>query len=115
MAYKNPEDQKEYAKKHYQGNKELYKKRAVESKKKIRKEIQDRIQEIKTNTPCADCDQFYHYSVMDFDHVDGEKVANVSKLVGTGNWKLIEEEISKCEIVCANDHRLRTFTRLERA
>lgn len=49
---------------------------------------------------------------MDFDHVWGEKKFNLSS-AATGRHKIriIEEEIAKCDIVCANCHRVRTFTR----
>lgn len=63
--------------------------------------------------PCKDCgfmpivpDQ------MDFDHVSGEKIAPVAKLVSGGKTiEKIKEELSKCDLVCANCHRLRTYKR----
>lgn len=48
---------------------------------------------------------------MDFDHVRGRKQANVMELVSTLSKKRIDEEISKCEIVCSNCHRIRTHLR----
>jgi hypothetical protein len=44
---------------------------------------------------------------MDFDHVRGTKISDVSNLRTT---KALEE-IKKCELVCAVCHRLRTMER----
>jgi lysyl-tRNA synthetase class I len=71
------------------------------------------IQELKSNTPCMDCKLIYPYYVMDFDHVRGQKHANVMELIKTLSKKKIDEEIAKCEIVCSNCHRVRTYMRKE--
>lgn len=64
--------------------------------------------------PCTDCGDQFPPSVMDFDHMRGEKVAEVSALVGSrGSLKRILAEIEKCDLVCANCHRLRTARRRE--
>lgn len=60
--------------------------------------------------PCADCGATLRPEAMDFDHVRGEKVANVSDLVG-GARRLLLVEIAKCELVCASCHRVRTADR----
>lgn len=48
--------------------------------------------------------------VLEFDHKDGvEKIESVGRMVGNGySWETIEKEIEKCEIRCANCHRIRT-------
>jgi lysyl-tRNA synthetase class I len=69
------------------------------------------IQELKSKTPCMDCKINYPYYVMDFDHVRGRKHKNVMELIPTLSKKKIDEEISKCEIVCSNCHRIRTHQR----
>jgi len=66
------------------------------------------IEELKSRTPCADCGKKFGYWVMDLDHVSGEKVKNLNKMQ-TGSLEAVLEEISKCEVVCANCHRLRTY------
>lgn len=69
-----------------------------------------RYQALKTG-PCADCGIVYPHYVMDFDHLDGaEKLHNVSNLMASSLEKLIEE-IQKCDLVCANCHRARTWNR----
>lgn len=47
---------------------------------------------------------------MDFDHLRDKKF-NLSKAHLTGSLKKITEEIAKCEVVCSNCHRVRTFER----
>ena len=64
------------------------------------------------SVPCVDCENSYPYYVMDMDHVRGVKqfqlsvAANKRKALPT-----IQEEIAKCDVVCANCHRERTFSR----
>jgi hypothetical protein len=61
--------------------------------------------------PCADCGNEYPSYVMDFDHV-GEKLEAVSRMVPSYALKRLQSEIAKCDVVCANCHRIRTFQRL---
>jgi hypothetical protein len=61
--------------------------------------------------PCLDCAKVYRPSQMDFDHVKGIKVKNVSNLIHHGSRKQLLEEIAKCELVCALCHRIRTHDR----
>lgn len=63
--------------------------------------------------PCMDCGGRFPPAAMDFDHVRGEKVAAVSALVAQAAvLKRLRDEIAKCDIVCANCHRIRTAKRL---
>jgi hypothetical protein len=62
--------------------------------------------------PCRDCGVQYPPVAMDFDHVRGQKVADLSTLVVGSSLDRIREEIAKCEVVCANCHRIRTASRL---
>lgn len=59
--------------------------------------------------PCADCGQIYPHYVMDFDHVRGSKKSCLAKVRSV---KLAESEMLKCEVVCANCHRERTYRRM---
>lgn len=66
------------------------------------------------NVPCADCQESYPPYVMDFDHRDpSTKVADIGYFLKLQSWKRLEEEISKCDIVCSNCHRIRTAILLE--
>jgi hypothetical protein len=78
---------------------------------KRRKEIRDIIIKHK-NFPCIDCGLEYPWYVMDFDHVRGEKKFDLSVAAQKGrSIKSILDEIAKCELVCSNCHRERTFNR----
>lgn len=63
--------------------------------------------------PCMDCGASYPPIVMEFDHRPGEqKKCDVARLAqpGTGLDTLLAE-VAKCDLVCANCHRLRTLAR----
>lgn len=61
--------------------------------------------------PCADCHGVFPPYVMDFDHLD----ATLKRFdVGRARKYSLDEikrEIAKCELVCANCHRIRTHER----
>ena len=65
--------------------------------------------------PCADCGRRFPTCAMDLDHVRGAKEFKVSEAVQRAyalSMKRVLEEIAKCEVVCANCHRVRTQQRL---
>lgn len=63
------------------------------------------------SVPCMDCKKQYPYYVMDFDHRDGStKEYNLSQMRFVSKEKFLEEA-SKCDIVCSNCHRERTYQR----
>ncbi len=110
MAYKDPHDPRLLAKRreHYYDNKEAYKQRAKAAKAATAQWVT----EYKESRSCMDCGEFYPAYVMDFDHRDATiKVSNVAKLLGYG-LKRVKEEIEKCDLVCANCHRVRTHKRI---
>lgn len=64
------------------------------------------------DAPCTDCGGRFPSYCMDFDHVRGIKVASVSAMLNrSASRERILAEIAKCELVCANCHRIRTFGR----
>jgi hypothetical protein len=70
------------------------------------------IVEVKRDKACLDCGIVYPPHVLDFDHVRGTKHRAVSSLVGRGSSLLVlATEIAKCDLVCSNCHRERTFQR----
>lgn len=69
------------------------------------------IAKIKSETPCADCKVNYPSHVMDFDHINGDKENTISVMVHNCSWEDLLQEIEKCEVVCANCHRQRTWYR----
>ena len=72
---------------------------------------QDYVDQVKSG-PCLDCGGKFPAECMDFDHVRGAKIAGVSALLGrSAGLELIIEEIKKCDLICANCHRIRTRKR----
>jgi hypothetical protein len=63
--------------------------------------------------PCLDCGERFPPIAMDFDHVRGEKTKSISYLVRNSTWEAVLKEIAKCDLVCANCHRVRTSERGE--
>ncbi len=61
------------------------------------------------NKPCLDCGKSYPPEVMEFDHLR-DKSFVLSKVKRHSKQTIIDE-INKCELVCANCHRIRTFSR----
>lgn len=67
---------------------------------------------IKENGRCADCGGRFPAIVMEFDHVRGRKKFTVSNRVhGHTGLAPVLAEIAKCDLVCANCHRVRTWKR----
>lgn len=96
------------SKAHYLANKSYYRNRNKQAGMALR----DLIKKIKEETPCSDCGNKFPYYVMDFDHVRGKKRGNISEIFFTLGRLKLEEEIKKCDVVCANCHRIRTFNRM---
>jgi hypothetical protein len=65
--------------------------------------------------PCADCGVQYPYYVMDFDHRDASSKLFALNSVHWQTIKSILKEIEKCDVVCSNCHRERTYRRLTAA
>lgn len=66
--------------------------------------------DLKLISGCSDCGYLGHGAALDFDHVRGDKLFDLSKAVGRSRDN-IEAEVAKCDIVCANCHRIRTYER----
>jgi len=79
--------------------------------KKQKEFLAQYLKDLKEKNPCMDCKISYPYYMMDFDHVRGTKHSNVAELINTLSKKRLDEEIAKCEIVCSNCHRARTYIR----
>lgn len=101
--------QNEYTRAHYKANKEARISHSAKTTADHRAAVRDYLNELK-DVPCADCGNRFIAPVMEFDHVRGEKMFQISK-AGRYGWDKIKEEISKCDIVCANCHRIRTVLR----
>jgi hypothetical protein len=61
--------------------------------------------------PCLDCEKFYPPWVLELDHTRGKKKFSIAS--GTTSVPLpeYEKELAKCDVVCANCHKTRTYRR----
>ncbi len=57
--------------------------------------------------PCVDCGE-RDLRVLQFDHVRGKKLTEVSKLRGC-SLKRVQAEVAKCVVRCGNCHRRKTI------
>lgn len=103
--------QKVWYKRYYQlGVKEKI--RLSEQRQKLMQEKRDYIR-FKKSVPCMDCEVSYPYYVMDFDHRDpDEKEFTIATNLSRVSLSQLKIEIDKCDIVCANCHRVRTWRHL---
>jgi hypothetical protein len=68
--------------------------------------------ELKSGKPCTDCGRMFPPQVMQWDHLPGvPKLGDISTDFRGRSRADTLEEISKCELVCANCHAIRTFRR----
>lgn len=111
MPYKDPKKQKVAQHESYLRTKEARR----EKQKSRRKDLRDFVISLKEGRCCADCGNSYHFSAMHWDHLPGyEKIAGIRELAARYQSKqMIIDEIAKCELVCANCHAVRTYTRLQ--
>lgn len=101
--------QSELSKQHYQDNKQTYNERTRISKAQILSQNKPRLHTYLSTHPCVDCGQM-DIRLLEFDHVNGQKSRSIADLLSWGfNWTTIEAEIAKCEIRCANCHRIKTI------
>lgn len=105
------EKQKEASKKHYELNKEKVKQRAHLRNQVVKISNRKFLDDYLSKQSCVDCGNS-NPIVLEFDHVRGVKKLNVSDMIlRSYSLKTIQDEIDKCEIRCANCHRIKTYNR----
>lgn len=98
---------KESTRNHYRRNKQAY----LDRNSRTCISNRELIRQVKAR-PCADCGIQYPYYVMDFDHRDAEDKSFIISDVFRATRTSLLREIEKCDVVCANCHRKRTYKRL---
>lgn len=95
-----------YQKNHYKNNLNYHKSRRLNRKNKIRQWKIDYLQ----GKFCVDCG-INNIIVLEFDHLYNKKY-NIAQIHNHGvSLNNFIQEIQKCEVVCANCHRIRTAHR----
>lgn len=94
--------------KYYAANKEHHRSVVMRRKSTALLEKRKKLFDYLLEHSCVDCGEA-DLLVLDFDHVRGKKVSSVTTMLARGrSWKVIEKEIQKCEVRCANCHRRKT-------
>jgi hypothetical protein len=96
----------------YEVNRETHKANARRRSDELRVTNRKLMKDYLVGHPCVDCGET-DIRVLDFDHRPGEqKLADVGSLLAQGFcWRTIEGEIAKCDVRCANCHRIITCER----
>ncbi len=92
----------------------ISKNRSITKLKENKKRVIDWILNKYKDIPCMDCGGVFEWCVMDFDHRLGEikelKIGNIGLYKATPERiTQLEKEIDKCDLVCSNCHRVRTY------
>lgn len=96
-------------------DREYHKKKTKEQKAhklKLARELIEKTQlaiiDYLNNNPCVSCGES-RLPCLQFDHIDpNTKVDNIANLVRSSSFNSIMIEISKCRVLCANCHAVRT-------
>ena len=109
MPFKDPEKRRSYQKEYHRKWYDKHKKERRERVQKRKKGIREWFRELKEGLHCEVCgisgkDQAW---VLEFHHIEpASKKEGISYLVSHGYGKRrILDEIEKCVVICANDHR----------
>lgn len=98
-----------YIRDHYTKNRKYYLLKARKRNLRLKKDAIKYIGSFLLSHPCIDCGED-DILVLEFDHRDKKvKVGDISSIIrNSGSLEKLIEEISKCDIRCANCHRRKT-------
>ena len=108
MPYTDISKRRACQRRFYSRNKSYFRSKNI----RRRKELIDFVNSFKQG-PCIDCGVKYPHYVMDFDHRDRKtKLDNINKMINHHSYskEKILNEIKKCDLVCANCHRMRSYS-----
>jgi len=96
-----------YIRGHYHENVEYYQMKAIRHMRKRRAVAREWRLSYLMDHPCVDCGEG-RIPCLVFDHVRGEKIMGIAGMVSNGTVvRTIQMEVDKCEVRCANCHRIR--------
>ncbi len=106
------ECQKNSRKTSYQQNRQYFLDYQKENYKTWRTNQRNFIRSFKEGKPCTDCGKTYPHYVMDFDHLPQfEKSFAIASEGFYRSEEVLLQEFAKCDLVCSNCHRSRTWNR----
>ncbi len=102
-----------YSREHYRRDKGPYLARSRKRNKRQSALLREYVNGIKAGKPCMDCGVAYPFYVLDFDHREAaSKSGNVGTMIALSrSLDAVKAEIEKCDLVCSNCHRERTWRR----
>lgn len=110
MQKKRQRDKKKnalYFKKWWKKNKHLHRQRVSNNRKQRRAYLRQCRDNYLQHHPCVDCGNS-DIRVLEFDHVRRTKKENIANMLQREvAWNTILKEISKCDVRCANCHRIK--------
>jgi hypothetical protein len=71
-----------------------------------RANIQRRVREIKLKKGCLFCGFNKHHAALEFHHRNPKEKKFRIALSRNYSWKMVEQEIEKCDVLCANCHAI---------
>lgn len=105
MPYKDPEKQKAAQRSSYERTRVKHLERSNLSRNERKKWIDS----LKAGKSCTDCNGLFPPYVLDFHHRDSStKIMSIANAVINRSKAFVEEELLKCDLTCANCHRIRT-------
>lgn len=81
-----------------------------EAGKRLRRKNKAIVYKYLASRCCIDCG-LDDWRVLEFDHIENNKTANIASLMQSASSKNMLAEIEKCEIRCRNCHTLKTYER----
>lgn len=108
MTYKDPLGHAKYMREiWYPRNKAKH----MVAVRKVKRRLTEETRVIKLTKGCMDCGYNSHAEALDFDHRDKRnKQFSIGGGTGFSRAKILAE-MKKCDVVCANCHRIRTKQR----
>lgn len=99
---------REYGREHYRKYRPAYLAKSARRRRVERPRVRAMIDQYLREHPCVDCGGT-DITVLEFDHRDpAAKELTVAELARDSEWPRVLREIEKCDVRCANCHRLRT-------
>lgn len=97
-----------YSREHYRRNRPKYLQKASTQRKVNREQCRQHVFNYLSTHPCIDCGEIDPI-LLEFDHRDASlKRESISRMISKRTWPIIQLEIAKCDVRCANCHRRRT-------
>ncbi len=105
MPFKDKEKRREYRKEYMRGWYQENKAKHIAYVRNRDKKIKDWLKEYKKTLQCEECGE-NHPACLDFHHINPkEKTFALGRINKFLSIKLLQNEIAKCRVLCANCHR----------